>query len=88
MIPNLKSIIKETREEEIAQDIEKRKRLKNIIVHSVAESNDATKEEYQKVDSEYIITLLSDIRVRATVKYVGRIGAKVIKTSNHHQSGI
>ena len=81
VIPTLKSIIKETRDEEIAQDFDKQKRAKNIIIHSVAEPNDATKEERQKTDNEYIATLISDLRVRANVKYVGRIGFKATDKS-------
>jgi len=70
----IKSIVKAARDEEIAEDHEKRRRASNVIVHSVPEQNEVNKEDCLNADRDYIISLINDIRVKANIKYIGRIG--------------
>ena len=62
-IPNtgatdFRSIMKETRNAELAEESEKKRRVCNFIIHGVDEKNDTDKNENKKQDEDYVHTHL------------------------------
>ena len=69
---NIKSAMKVARKEEEAEEKEKERRSKNILIHGVVES----KEEALKKDEEWVHKLINDLSVKVDIKHMVRIGAK------------
>lgn len=67
---DIKTAVKEVHLEEAAEEKEKVRRSKNIIIHGVEEqTNDASKK-----DEEWVKTLITSLRVKVNVMRISRIG--------------
>ena len=70
-ITDFRTIIKEARNEELAEQTEKRRRACNIILHGVNEAVDADRNEAKKT---FINSFIDTIKVATTFKSVLRLG--------------
>ena len=64
--------MKDVRKEEVAEEKDKERRSKNILIHGAVES----KEDTPKKDDEWVQKLIQDLRVKVNIKHMVRIGAK------------
>ena len=67
---NIKEAVKVARKEEIADNQDKVKRAKNIIIYGVKEPSEDTKR-----DEEWVKKLIKELRVKINMKRVARIGS-------------
>ena len=67
---DIKTAVKEVREEEAAEEMDKIRRSKNLIIHGVDEP---TEDETQK-DETWVKTLVKTLRARVDIKRISRIG--------------
>ena len=78
----IKSIIKEARNEEVAENKDKERRAANIIIHGVPESTSTAKDDE---DTKFVKQLVKDLRVSVPTKNivkVSRIGKPDIEKSD------
>ena len=68
---SIKTAIKEVHEEEAAEERDKIKRSKNIIIHGVEEP---TTEEAVKEDETWVKALIEKLHVKVNIKRISRIG--------------
>ena len=73
-ITDFRTIIKEARNEELAEQTEKRRRACNIILHGVNEAVDADRNEAKKHAETFINSFIDTIKVTTTFKSVLRLG--------------
>ena len=77
-IPNettdLRIIMKEARNEELAEESEKKQRACNIIVHGIEEWSSTDIEEAKEGDREFVKSLIGALRLSTTYKGCLRIG--------------
>ena len=67
---DIKTAVKEVHQEEVAEEKEKVRRSKNIIIHCVKEqANDVPKK-----DREWVKTLIESLRVKVDIMRISRIG--------------
>ena len=71
---DLRSIMREERNEELAEQSEKRRRVYNIVMHGVNEAVGVGKEDGQKHDELFVNTFIDTIKVAAKFKSVLRLG--------------
>lgn len=71
---NIKTAVKEVHEEEAAEERDKIRRSKNIIIHGV---EDPTTEDATKKDEAWVKTLIEKLHVKINIKYISRIGKSV-----------
>lgn len=64
--------MKDVRKEEMAEENDKKRRSKNILIHGATEPT----EDQPKKDDEWVKKLIQDLRVKVNMKQVIRIGAK------------
>ena len=70
-----RSIMKETRKADIAEESEKKRRVCNFIIHGVEEKSDTDKNVNKKHDEDYVHTFIGALEIRSTAyKSVVRIG--------------
>ena len=67
---NIKEAVKVARKEEIADNQDKAKRAKNIIIYGVEEPSEDTKR-----DEEWVKNLIKELRVKINMKRIARIGS-------------
>lgn len=70
---DIKIAVKEVHKEEAAEEKDKLKRSKNIIVHGVEEFTD----DQPKKDEEWVKTLTQNLHAKVKIKHMTRLGAKV-----------
>ncbi|XP_066935451.1 uncharacterized protein [Clytia hemisphaerica] len=71
---NIKTAVKEVHEEEAAEERDKIRRSKNIIIHGV---EDPATEDATKKDEAWVKTLIEKLHVKINIKYISRIGKSV-----------
>ena len=71
---SLRTIMNEAKNEELAEEREKKLRACNIILHGVKEPNNENKTEAKLADETYISEFLDAVEVQVTCKYVARLG--------------
>ena len=76
---DFRTIMKEARDEEIAEESEQKRRACNIILHGVKEDNAINKEEAKKIDEAYVASLFESLKVQAVPKSSVRIGTDASK---------
>jgi len=72
--PNLRSIIKEARNEQQLEEREKRLRKNNIIIHGIADSISEDEDQMKQRDKEFTENLFKAIKVDVTPTVVQLIG--------------
>ena len=83
---DLRSIMREERNEELAEQSEKRRRVCNIVMHEVNEAVGVGKEDGQKHDELFVNTFIDTIKVAATFKSV--LPQEVLETAVNHPTVI
>ena len=58
--------MKETRNAEITEKSEKKRRVCNFIIHGVDEKSDTDKNENKKHDEDYVHTFIGALEIRST----------------------
>ena len=71
---DFKIIIREARNEELAEEHEKKLRSCNLIIHGVTETNSNDKEVSKKIDEEFVANFIGAVRIATSFKSVVRIG--------------
>ena len=69
---NIKSMMKDVRKEEVAEEKDKERRSKNILIHGAIEPT----EDQPTKDDEWVKKLIQNLRVKVNMKHMVRIGAK------------
>ena len=72
-VADFRAIVREAKEEEVAEQREQERRKCNIIIHGVPEDANLTKEECETADKTYITNLMETLKV-SSYKSMVRIG--------------
>lgn len=71
---NLRTIMHEARNEELAEERDKKLRSANIILHGVNEINNTNKDEAKMADGKYMMEFFDAVGVNVTYKSLIRLG--------------
>ena len=75
---SFRSILEETKMEQITEEQEIERRSTNLIIHGVDESSRMEDTKLKKIDEDFVSQLLNDINIEANPKYVNRIGTRYL----------
>ena len=71
---DFRSIVRATKNEELAEEREIKLRSRNLILHGVPEPCGNVSAENKKMDEEYVVKFIDAVQVAVTFKSVSRIG--------------
>ena len=71
---NIRAIMMEARNDELADESDKKLRSSNIILHGVLEATNNGKDEIKKMDEAYVTQFIDALENKAPFKSVFRIG--------------
>ena len=68
----------EAKNQDLAEENDKKARAPNIILHGVNEDESNDKDAKKKYDEEYISKFLREIEVTTSCKLISRLGNKIL----------
>ena len=71
---NFRIIMKEAKNDELAEESDKKLRTCNIILHRVKEASNDNKEEAKMIDETVVTEFIDAVGIQATFKVIVRIG--------------
>jgi hypothetical protein len=77
---DFRTIIKEARDDEIAEESEQNRRICNLILHGVQEESLPNNERAKKMDEAYVASFIEALKVPIVYKSFTRIGTDSNKT--------
>ena len=72
--PDLRSIIREEQNEQLADETDKKRRACNFVIHGVEENTNSNKDEAKQRDQEIVTTLMEDLQLECDYKTIFRLG--------------
>ena len=76
---DFRTLMKEARDEELAEEGEQKRRVCNIILHGVKEPDSSDKGEAKKMDETFVASFIESLKISTTCKSIVRIGTDPTK---------